>query len=145
MDSIVKKLKSIDISMGIGETSRITGATVTQIRYWEKKGFIHPIRHQTGGNKRYSLKTMTKIIIIKSFMDDGYTLAKAGEMIKAHYQDVDTFRTIVTQRLVGLTHDNDITRLNLGPIDNDDGFNLVIEVRGKQVHLLKRPQSHEPG
>lgn len=138
MDNVIMKLKSLNISMGIGETSRITGATTTQIRYWEKKGLIHPIRHEEGGNKRYSLKTLTKIIIIKNFIDDGYTLAKAGEMIEAHYQDVDTFRTIVSQRLVGLSHTDNVTRVNLGEIDNDPGFDLVIETRGQDVKVLKR-------
>lgn len=123
--------------MGIGETSRITGATTTQIRYWEKKGLIHPIRHATGGNKRYSIKTLTKIMIIKSFIDNGYTLAKAGDLIQAHYQDVDTFRTIVKQRLTGLTHTDDRTRVNLGIIDNDPDYDMVIDVQGDDVKVLK--------
>ncbi len=36
MELFNKRLRSLDISLGIGETSRVTGATPTQIRYWKK-------------------------------------------------------------------------------------------------------------
>lgn len=37
-----EKLQDLDLSMGIGETSRVTGASQAQIRYWEKKKASSP-------------------------------------------------------------------------------------------------------
>ena len=88
------RLRSLDISLGIGETSRVTGATPTQIRYWEKKQLIHSRRHDANGNKRYSLANITLIVMIKTMLDEGYTLAKASEEIERSHQKADMLHVL---------------------------------------------------
>ena len=94
-----ERLRSLDISLGIGETSRVTGATPTQIRYWEKKHLIHSLRHEANGNKRYSLSNIALIVMIKSMLDEGYTLAKASEEIEKSHQKADMLHVLMSTRL----------------------------------------------
>ena len=137
MDNLVQRMKELDISLGIGETSRVTGATTTQIRYWEKKGLIHALRHETGGNKRYTLKNIAVISMIKVMMDEGYTLAKASEIINTRYQNADAFHTIIRTRLENLDRHDDTTELSFGMIENDPDFDAVVRITDGVAKIYK--------
>ncbi len=139
MDNFVKKLKSLNISLGIGETSRISGATTTQIRYWEKKGLIQSIQYEEGKNKRYSLKNITSIIFIKTMMDEGYTLQKAADKLQKHTKNSDSLHMMIHQRLESIETNEQSTKINFGRIDNDPQYNIIAEIKGKNVQFLKKP------
>ncbi|KRO18407.1 MerR family transcriptional regulator [Lacticaseibacillus saniviri] len=137
MDNLAHRIKSLDISLGIGETSRVTGATATQIRYWEKKGLIEALRHESGGNKRYTLKNIAIISMIKMMMDDGYTLAKAGEIITQRYKNADALHTIMKTRLEKIDYDAESTEYKFGQIENDPDFDITVRVTGDTVKIYK--------
>ncbi|KRM72484.1 MerR family transcriptional regulator [Lacticaseibacillus brantae] len=130
-------MKQLDISLGIGETSRVTGATTTQIRYWEKKGLVASIRHEDGGNKRFTLKNIAIISMVKMMMDEGYTLAKASEVIQQRAHNMDIFHTILQTRLGDMVSEAGLTELNFGPIENDPDFDAVIRVADGDAKIYK--------
>lgn len=134
-----ERLRSLDISLGIGETSRVTGATPTQIRYWEKKQLIHSRRHETNGNKRYSLSNIALIVMIKTMLDKDYTLAKASEEIDKHRQKADTLHLLMGTRLQDIQYEDRQTFLNFGPLENDPDFDVIAVVQENTAKLYKKP------
>ncbi|BDR59302.1 MerR family transcriptional regulator [Xylocopilactobacillus apicola] len=138
MDNLVKVIKQLDLSIGIGEASRITGASGAQLRYWEKKGLVHPIQRIDGGNKRYDLNTLMRIILIKYYIDNGFTLSKASEIIRSRCDDGTIIRTFIMQRLNDIQNDGEMVKLHFGEIDNDPGYQMVVEVQDENVRLLRQ-------
>lgn len=135
----VKRLRDLDISMGIGETSRVTEASTTQIRYWEKRGLIESVSHGKGQNKRYNLMNISTILYLKMMLDNGYTLNKAAEMAKERLANVDIIRLFISNRVNSIAHDGDNTILNLGPLENDKKFDVIADVSNDDVVLNKEP------
>ncbi|WP_082623150.1 MerR family transcriptional regulator [Lacticaseibacillus camelliae] len=133
-----RRVQDLDVSMGIGETSRVTGATATQIRYWEKKGIVHPIRHGEGQNKRYSYRDIVTISFVKSMIDQGYTLAKAEQEAANHFTFAEALRMLVKERVHTVEQTGHTLKLNFGELDNDPGFDVIAEV-GDQVRLNRVP------
>ena len=134
-----ERLRALDISLGIGETSRVTGATPTQIRYWEKKQLIRSRRHEENGNKRYSLANIALIVMIKTMLDEGYTLAKASEEIEKSHQKADTLHLLMSTRLQDIQYEGHQTLLNFGPLENDPTFDVIAQVDDKYAKLYKKP------
>jgi DNA-binding transcriptional MerR regulator len=136
--SLVHKFKRLDISVGIGEASRITGATLTQIRYWEKKDLVHSFQHTEGRNKRFNLPNLMMIIYIKDLLADGYTLAKAGEMITEHRHQTDRLKTLIKYCLQDMREDEDgSTVFNFGALSNDPDFDVEARVTDDSACLAK--------
>ncbi|EKQ20773.1 putative transcriptional regulator [Lacticaseibacillus paracasei] len=133
------RLRSLDISLGIGETSRVTGATPTQIRYWEKKQLIHSRRHDANGNKRYSLANITLIVMIKTMLDEGYSLAKASEEIERSHQKADMLHVLISTRLQDIKREATQTVFNFGPLENDPDYDVIAQVTDKTAKLYKQP------
>ncbi|KRL62546.1 MerR family transcriptional regulator [Lactobacillus psittaci] len=67
------------VQLSIGDLSDAIGVSQRQLRYWEEKGYIKPIADNEKGVRRYNFLMVGKCIMIKSFLDEGYTLAKAYE------------------------------------------------------------------
>ncbi|WP_404814642.1 MerR family transcriptional regulator [Secundilactobacillus paracollinoides] len=130
-------MRNLDISMGIGETSRVTEASTTQIRYWEKRGLIELVSHGKGQNKRYNLENISTILYLKMMLDNGYTLNKAAEMAKERLANVDIIRMFVSTRVNRIAHDGENTLLNLGPLENDPKFDVIADVSDGGVTLNK--------
>ncbi len=136
--NLVHKLKRLDISVGIGEASRITGATLTQIRYWEKKDLVHSFQHTEGRNKRFNLPNLMMIVYIKDLLADGYTLAKAGEMIAEHRHQTDRLKMLIKQCLKDMTEaDDGSTVFNFGPLSNDSDYDVEARVTDDSACLRK--------
>ncbi|MGL0747440.1 MerR family transcriptional regulator [Secundilactobacillus paracollinoides] len=133
----LKRMRNLDISMGIGETSRVTEASTTQIRYWEKRGLIELVSHGKGQNKRYNLENISTILYLKMMLDNGYTLNKAAEMAKERLANVDIIRMFVSTRVNRIAHDGENTLLNLGPLENDPKFDVIADVSDGGVTLNK--------
>ena len=69
----------------IGDTSKLTRASMKQIRNWEAKGYIPKADRVVSGDRayrRFSLKQVELISRIKDLLDEGYTLPAAAEKAK---------------------------------------------------------------
>jgi DNA-binding transcriptional MerR regulator len=69
--------------VGIGEVSHITNIPVRQIRYWEDKGIIKSLTEEEGKNRRYDYVNIKKLLLIKLYLDEGYTLEAASQKVQA--------------------------------------------------------------
>lgn len=61
----------------IGNVSKMTGASIKQIRNWEDRKYIPSAERVVSGDRayrRFSLKQVELISRIMGFLDDGYTL-----------------------------------------------------------------------
>ena len=68
-------------TVSIGEASRLTGASIKQIRNWANIGIIEPPdRVQCGERayRQYNQADLETIKSIKAYLDEGYTLQTAA-------------------------------------------------------------------
>lgn len=77
------------IIVGIGEASEITGVSARQLRYWETKGIIQSITDTATSNRRYDYSTLEKIVLLKDFLDQGYTLESAAKRLDERIQQLN--------------------------------------------------------
>lgn len=77
------------IVVGIGEVSEITGVSARQLRYWESKGIISSIGDNSGSNRKYDYSNIEKVVLIKDFLDQGYTLEAAAKRMESRIQQLN--------------------------------------------------------
>lgn len=135
--NMTRLLKNLELSVGIGEASRVSGATLTQIRYWEKKGLLTSFQHSDGRNKRFTLQNVIAMSTIKQLLDEGYTLAKAAEIIVIRKNTADRLH-VIGRNLKDVHIDDDGTSyFNFGQLENDPDYDVVAEVRDNEYRLVK--------
>lgn len=78
--SKLELLKGNKIIIGISEVSKITGISTRQLRYWEKKGYIHSV-DRSKRFREFSLDTVIKIEHMKDLLEEGFTLVAAYEKV----------------------------------------------------------------
>ena len=73
-----------EITYTTGETSKLTGTSQKQIRYWESRGYIsEPIERNVCGDIAYRRFTQGQVELIreiKGYLHQGYILARAAEL-----------------------------------------------------------------
>lgn len=80
--------------VGIGEVSDITGVSARQLRYWESKGLINSIDDSSSTNRKYDYSNIEKIVLIKDFLDQGFTLEAAARRLEERIQRLN--KAIIT-------------------------------------------------
>ena len=70
--------KSNDIKIGMTELAKVTGVSPSQLRYWERKGYICSQQDQQNKNHHFSILTAYQVRTIKFYLDEGYTLQLIG-------------------------------------------------------------------
>ena len=66
----------------IGDTAKLSGASMKQIRNWEARGFIPTADRVVSGERayrRFDQQQVKLITRIKQLQDEGYTLPAAAE------------------------------------------------------------------
>ena len=72
----------------IGETARITGVTVKQLRHWHDRGYIPEPSRVVCGERSYrqfhsdDLKIISRV---KAYLDEGYSLPTAAQKTKDEF------------------------------------------------------------
>jgi DNA-binding transcriptional MerR regulator len=72
--------------VGIGEVSALSGVPARQIRYWEEKDYISSCAGANNKTRRYDYYQIKKILLIKEYMDEGFTLEKAVSKTEVRLQ-----------------------------------------------------------
>ena len=62
------------LRLSIGGVEDITGINQRKLRYWEEKGIIHSLEGRCGANKLFNYVNIKKILYIKDFLEEGFTL-----------------------------------------------------------------------
>ena len=62
------------------QTSRLTGCTARQLRYWDQIGLVRPALQQTGGRpgvpRLYAFRDLVALRVVKSLLDGGMSLQR---------------------------------------------------------------------
>ena len=72
-----KMIKQSNLRITMSQLGEMTGVSPSQIRYWEKKGYINSEQGEKNQNHLYSISILYRVCTIKFFLDQGYTLAVA--------------------------------------------------------------------
>ncbi|MFC6169441.1 MerR family transcriptional regulator [Loigolactobacillus jiayinensis] len=132
--SLQKKL-GIDIDrliFGISQISQMTAISPRQLRYWEKRGYISSLPEKEGASRQYNLKMTIRIIGIKQFLDEGYTLATAVQKVADFAQRNGLMRQFITQRFEGTTELAGEMALDFGDLaDGQRIYGVVHEGRAE--------------
>ena len=84
--------------VGIGEVSQITGIPCRQIRYWEEKGIITSLTEEEGKNRRYNYMNIKKMLLVKLYLEEGFTLEAAGRKVEERIKFFDdTFKRFLKE------------------------------------------------
>ena len=122
------------------ELSQAGGVSPSQIRYWERKGYIASEQEQQHKSHKYSMTTLVQVAGIKYFLDEGYTLPVAVKKQEEHCDMSRALKHFIADRLLDLERPADgATLINLGPLDDDPQKEIVAKVNGAgHVQLLLR-------
>ena len=129
------KIRPLDIMLSFNSriACEVTGASVSQLAYWERAGLVKPsVRraHGPGSRRRYSYLDLVHVRVIKELRDGGMSLQKIRKAVsalrRAQHDTPDPFRELrlVTdgRRIFQLTDDPNVV------MDILDGGQYLINV-----------------
>lgn len=126
-----------DLKLGIGNLAEASGLSQSQLRYWEQKGYI---TSESGPkkNRKYSYGILIKVLVIKAYLEEGFTLATAAKKAVAHKQMANTLKQFVMDRFAGLSIVDDVPTINLGPVADhpDETLYAFVTPKGTELRLL---------
>lgn len=131
MKEFMKKIPIDDLQLGIGDVAEATGVSQSQLRYWERKGYIQSLETTNRGNHKFTYKTVMQVKQIQLFMDDGYTLSSAVARARKRGAYMDLLRSFFEQRFEGMTAE-DGAKIDLGPFDPEPTKHLVAYCQDQQ-------------
>lgn len=141
--SLFKKMvEENSLRISLKELSTASGVSGRQLRYWEEKGFIKSEQSQAGKAHKYTLQTMFKVISIKDLLDQGYTLAKATEIIGQHQHVRHAIRQFVRDNLLKIQEDNDGVQMNIGQLTDHPEYDVEVQITTSQENVNLRLVPH---
>lgn len=126
--------------IGIGEVSDITGVSARQLRYWESKGLINPINDSSNTNRKYDYANIEKIVLIKDFLDQGFTLEAATSRLEERIQRLNKAIISLSNKYEDRLDQNDNNQNleNMSQFFKIDGEDYVF--LGYATHRLTKEQ-----
>ena len=127
--------------VGIGEVSAVTGVSARQLRYWESKGLINSIDDNGNTNRKYDYSNIEKIVLIKDFLDQGYTLEAAARRLEERIQRLNKAIITLSDKYEAHIEHNDNNNSNpenIGQISKIGGEDYVFV--GYAIHHITKEQ-----
>lgn len=131
--SFIEK-SGIDIGQlifGISQISQMIDVSPRQLRYWEKRGYIRSLAQKDGQTRQYSAKAAVRIMGIKHFLDEGYTLAAAADKVTKFAQQQTLLQHFIVQRFEGTTEIDGQPALDFGTIDQQHLYGVMKDGRAE--------------
>jgi transposase-like protein len=138
---IIENAKQLKVTMS--EIACVTGVSTSQLRYWERKGYIASKQDEQNKNHHFSLVTLFKVSIIKMYLDEGYTLAVAVQKERERRNYHDIFQQFIADCVMGVSEENGQGRVDLGPLSDDPGKRVVAIIEDGKTKLKLFPNSDE--
>lgn len=90
----------------IGQISKLTGISVSGIRYYEQAGVISPVRGKNGKYRDFSMHELQLLLTCKQYRDCGFSLPESVDMInRSGVHDVrDHLATLAARLKQTITH-----------------------------------------
>jgi DNA-binding transcriptional MerR regulator len=124
--------------IGIGEVSDITGVSARQLRYWESKGLIKSIDDSNNTNRKYDYSNIERIVLIKDFLDEGFTLEGAARRLEERIQRLNKAIITLSDKYENDHIVNHPNLENMGQVFNIDGEDYTFV--GYATHRLTKEQ-----
>ena len=83
------------LRISMSELSQTANVSPSQIRYWERKGYIASEQDQQNKSHKYTLMTLVQVTGIKYFLDEGFTLPVAVKKQKEHQVMAKSFKHFI--------------------------------------------------
>ncbi|KRK93876.1 transcriptional regulator [Levilactobacillus acidifarinae DSM 19394] len=125
MADIMKKIPVDSVTLGIGDVARATGIAQSKLRYWESKGYIKSQSVADNSNRKFTYKTVLQVQLIKSFLDDGYTLTSAVQRARQRGVYLDALRSFFEDRFTHMEVTDQTAVIDLGKFDPAPTKHLV--------------------
>lgn len=144
-ESLFRMIFSKRINLGMTEMSKITHVSPSQLRYWERKGFIKSKQDENNKNHYFNFYTMLQVATIKYYLDQGFTLQTAVAKEKEHKQMRYLFHTFLMKGIKDIDQpDADTIIVDLGSLDDDPSQSVYAKVTSDgKVKLHLRSVDHE--
>lgn len=130
-------MKQDRLIVGISEISKMTGVSTRQLRYWEQKGYIESIADDSAKAREYRLDMVIKVGLIKSELDEGYTLVAAIERVNGKMAIFKQFKHFIIDRVSDVGKQGNKTVFDMGYFDQTEKQRLfaVIDEDGTHFEL----------
>lgn len=145
MDQLTKNLRKMIIAsklkVSMSEMARVTGVSTSQLRYWDRKGYISSEQDEQNKNHYFSLVTLLQVYIIKMYLDQGYTLMVAVQKERERRKNYSIFKQFIVDRVMGIKENNGCGEIDLGPLNDESGKKVVAIVEHGTTTLKLRPNN----
>lgn len=125
LKTLLKKIPMEGLIFGIGDVAEATGVSQSQIRYWERKGYIHSQVIADGHNRKFSYQTLLSVQQIKAYLDDGYTLVGAVKQAQRRHNYLEMLRSFFEDRFESLTVTDETAEIDLGTFTPNPDQHLI--------------------
>ncbi|MBB1079664.1 MerR family transcriptional regulator [Limosilactobacillus sp. STM2_1] len=137
-NQVRKMITSKQLKVSMTEVSRVTGVSTSQLRYWEKKGYIRSEQDEQNKNHYFNLTTIFQAFTIKLFLDQGYTLATAVKKEQERRELHRIFERFITDCILEIRQTGEKKgEVNLGPLADDPTKEVyaLIDDHSTSLHL----------
>lgn len=113
----------------MSELAEATEVSPSQLRYWERKGYIHSEQFQENSSHKYRLTTLFQVMGIKYFLDEGFTLPIAVAKEEEKRNQMKDFQRFIVDRIFDLEDTREGTRIDLGPLTDNPQMSVEALVK----------------
>lgn len=117
MDQLTKNLRKMisagNLKVSMSEMARVAGVSTSQLRYWDRKGFIKSEQDEQNKNHYFSLRTLFQVCTIKMYLDQGYTLAVAVQKERERRKYHGIFKQFIVDRVMGISEHTVVVKSTL--------------------------------
>ncbi|AWD63045.1 MerR family transcriptional regulator [Limosilactobacillus reuteri] len=136
---IRKMIASKQLKISMSEVARVTGVSTSQLRYWEKKGYIKSEQDEQNKNHYFSFPTIFQVLTIKVFLDQGFTLAMAVKKERKRRELHKIFTRFITDGIKEVEQTGeDSGEVKLGALAEDSTKEVYAVIDGEKTSLRIR-------
>lgn len=138
-EKIRKMIASKQLKISMSEVARVTGVSTSQLRYWEKKGYIKSEQDEQNKNHYFSFPTIFQVLTIKVFLDQGFTLAMAVKKERKRRELHKIFTRFITDGIKEVEQtEEDSGEVKLGPLAEDSTKEVYAVIDSDKTSLRIR-------
>ncbi|MCD7084637.1 MerR family transcriptional regulator [Limosilactobacillus fastidiosus] len=138
-DRFHKMIGQNNLRVTMSQLVEMTGVSSSQIRYWEKKGYIESEQEEKNQNHLFPVTMLFRVCTIKFFLDQGYTLAVAVKKEQERRESVKLLRKfILNQKLNVKQLGPGKGEIEIGEIAEDPHIEVYATVKNGKTELHLR-------